>query len=78
MAWTCTPHNPTGAVTSRSDLADLLAVAVDGRGLVVQHLLSEDGDHAGLAVGILARPVDVRVAEHRGPEPVLVRVGGAL
>ncbi|MCP4309061.1 MAG: aminotransferase class I/II-fold pyridoxal phosphate-dependent enzyme [bacterium] len=27
LAWICTPHNPTGAVTSRRDLEDLLAVA---------------------------------------------------
>jgi succinyldiaminopimelate transaminase len=25
LVWACTPHNPTGAVTSRDDLADLLA-----------------------------------------------------
>jgi succinyldiaminopimelate transaminase len=27
IVWTCTPHNPTGAVTERSELADLLAAA---------------------------------------------------
>lgn len=27
IAWTCTPHNPTGAVTSESDLANLLDTA---------------------------------------------------
>lgn len=26
MVWSCSPHNPTGAVTSRADLAELLAV----------------------------------------------------
>ncbi len=27
LLWTCTPHNPTGAVTGRTDLADLLEAA---------------------------------------------------
>jgi succinyldiaminopimelate transaminase len=29
LLWTCTPHNPTGAVTERTDLEDLLASARD-------------------------------------------------
>lgn len=27
LVWTCTPHNPTGSVTSANDLADLVAAA---------------------------------------------------
>jgi succinyldiaminopimelate transaminase len=29
LAWICTPHNPTGSVTARKDLEDLLATARD-------------------------------------------------
>lgn len=35
LLWTCTPHNPTGAVTDRSDLAELLATAQDSETLLL-------------------------------------------
>jgi len=35
LAWICTPHNPTGAVTGRSDLADLRAAARDSDTLLL-------------------------------------------
>ena len=34
IAWICTPHNPTGAVTDREDLSDLLAAARDSETLL--------------------------------------------
>src|SRR6266540_4575498 len=44
-------------------VAGLLAVPVDDRRLPLQEALGEDGDDAGLALGILAGAVDVGVAE---------------
>jgi len=35
LLWTCTPHNPTGAVTGRSDLEVLLSTARDNRTLLL-------------------------------------------
>ncbi len=35
LLWTCTPHNPTGAVTSRSELEELYAVAREHDTLVL-------------------------------------------
>ena len=35
LLWTCTPHNPTGAVTSKADLADLLAACRDAGTLLL-------------------------------------------
>src|SRR6185437_15358086 len=44
-------------------IAGLHAVAEDGQLASCQHSLAEDRDDAGLAVGVLARAVDVAVAE---------------
>ena len=33
MVWACTPHNPTGAVTARQDLADLVAACAEAEAL---------------------------------------------
>ena len=46
------------------------AVAEDGRRLARQQPLAEDGDHAGLAVRVLARAVDVGVAQRPRREAV--------
>jgi succinyldiaminopimelate transaminase len=35
MVWACTPHNPTGAVTSRDDLADLVAACGEAGALLM-------------------------------------------
>ena len=35
LVWTCTPHNPTGAVSGRSDLADLVSAARSSGALLV-------------------------------------------
>ena len=51
-------------------VAGLRAVAEDQRRLAREQLAEEDRDHAGLAVRILARPVDVAVAERDVARPV--------
>lgn len=35
LLWTCTPHNPTGAVTSRSELEELYAATLDHDALLM-------------------------------------------
>lgn len=35
LAWICTPHNPTGSVTARADLVDLVQVARDSGTLLL-------------------------------------------
>src|SRR5262249_57363602 len=49
----------------------LPAVTVHRDRLAAQHLPGEDRHHARLAVRILPRPVDVRVAERDEGQPVL-------
>src|SRR5439155_18339576 len=44
-------------------------VAVDDRNLALQQRPSEDGDHSGLAVGVLAGAVDVARTDGHGGEP---------
>ena len=49
---------------------DLLACPVDGDGLALEHPAGEDRDHAPLlGVEVLARAVDVGVAQHRVVDP---------
>src|SRR5215217_8197281 len=58
----------------------LLSGAVDRRGPVGGQVSGEDGNHPGLPVRILARSVDVRVAQRRVEDSVLdgVKVQVAL
>ena len=58
-------------VADEDVVARLLAVAVHGDGLAAQHLPAEDRDDAGLAVRVLARAVDVGVAQRDEREAVL-------
>ena len=46
-------------VVDEEEVACLLPVAEDGDGLAALDTVGEDGDHPGLAVGILAGTVDV-------------------
>jgi hypothetical protein len=46
------------------EIAGLLAVAVDRHRLVADHARAEDADHARLAVGVLARTVDIGEPQH--------------
>ncbi len=65
-------------------VARLEAVAEDLGALAVEQAAAEDGHHAGLAVRVLARAVDVAQAQHRGlvaveaPVQVAVALAGHL
>jgi tetratricopeptide (TPR) repeat protein len=54
-------------------VAGLQAVAEDRRRSALEQLAAEDGDHARLAERVLARPVDVAVAQRDRAEPVHAR-----
>ena len=56
-------------------VARLQAVAEDARRLAAQQPLGEDGDDAGLALGVLARAVDVGVAQDQRLEVAEAAVG---
>lgn len=65
-----------GEYISASDIPDVdivtlvPAVPIDDWLLTGQHLVGEDRDHASLAGPILARPVDVAVAQTCEPQPM--------
>src|SRR5256885_8453102 len=58
-----------GDVTDVQHVARLAAVAVDGDRLALDHPAGEDGNHAAFLRGeVLARAVDIGVAQARGRE----------
>ena len=60
----------TRAVGHVDVIAHLLAIPVDRHRLALQHLPGENGHHPRLALGILARAVDVGIADDRIIQPV--------
>src|SRR5262249_6058114 len=77
-------HAHAGDVADVAVVAGLLAAAVRRHGLAPQHAAAEDRHHAGLAVRVLARTVDVGIAEGDerqavlGLEEVAVELAGTL
>ncbi len=53
-------------------VAHVLAVAINGRGKTGQHFFTEDGDHAGFTMRVLARAVDVAVPQGNATQVVLI------
>jgi len=62
MLWICTPHNPTGAVTSNSELADLL-----GRARASDTLLMSDECYADVYEESAHPNGPASVLQHAGP-----------
>src|SRR5437588_242082 len=48
----------------------LFAVAIDANWLAVKKALGENGDHSCFSIGILARPIDIAIAQCRIGEAV--------
>ena len=67
-----------GDVLDVDEVARLVAVPGDRRGLTGQQLPAEDGHHSGLPVRVLARPVDVGVTEGGVGEPGQVVEGAQV
>ena len=61
-------------ISDEDVVPSLLPVSVDHRLLVTEELVHEDCDHAGLAVGVLARPEDVGIPEAGHTQSVLAVV----
>ncbi len=69
------PHEGVDHVVDVDEVAGLLAVAEDDEGQAPQQALGEDGHHAGLAVGVLARAVHVGQGQGAELEGVQLTVG---
>ena len=69
------PHEGVDDVVDEHEVPRLLAVPEDRDRLAPQDALGEDGHHAGLPVGILARAVDVGEGQRAELERVQLAVG---
>ena len=72
------PGEGVDHVVDVDEVPRLLPVAEDRARLAGQQPAGEDGDHAGLAVGVLAGPVDVGQGQGGELEAVQLAVGGEV